>query len=104
QGVNYIAASFVNSAKNVHDLRKLLLDNNAKHIQIISKIESHLGIDNIDEIIAASDGIMVARGDLGLEIPNLTSLMSFSDKNGKLKSTPGRLILLLVFKLCELSV
>ncbi len=69
QGVNYIAASFVNSAKNVHDLRKLLRDNNAKHIQIISKIESHLGIDNIDEIIAASDGIMVARGDLGLEIP-----------------------------------
>ncbi|WP_029513802.1 pyruvate kinase [Mycoplasmopsis primatum] len=69
QGVNYIAASFVNSAKNVKDLRKLLDENSGKHIQIISKIESHLGIKNIDEIIHESDGVMVARGDLGLEIP-----------------------------------
>lgn len=68
-GVHYIAASFVNSAKNVKDLRKLLDDNGGKNIRIISKIESHLGIKNIDEIIEASDGIMVARGDLGLEIP-----------------------------------
>ncbi|WP_025755124.1 pyruvate kinase [Mycoplasmopsis cricetuli] len=68
-GVNYIAASFVNSAKNVQELRELLNSNGGSHIQIISKIESHLGIKNIDEIIEASDGIMVARGDLGLEIP-----------------------------------
>lgn len=66
--INYVAASFVNSAENVHSLRKLLNDNGGSHIQIISKIESRLGIDNIDEIIEASDGIMVARGDLGLEI------------------------------------
>ncbi|WP_406617065.1 pyruvate kinase [Mycoplasmopsis adleri] len=68
-GVHYIAASFVNNAQNVKELRKLLDDNGGKHIKIISKIESHLGIKNIDEIIEASDGIMVARGDLGLEIP-----------------------------------
>ncbi|SYV97775.1 pyruvate kinase, partial [Mycoplasmopsis edwardii] len=69
EGINYVAASFVNSAKNVKELRKLLDENGGKHVQIISKIESHLGCMNIDEIIAESDGIMVARGDLGLEIP-----------------------------------
>ncbi|MCT4469352.1 pyruvate kinase [Mycoplasma sp. HS2188] len=68
-GVDYIAASFVNSAKNVNDLRQLLNDNGGEKIQIISKIESQIGINNIDEIIEASDGIMIARGDLGLEIP-----------------------------------
>ncbi|TQC54157.1 pyruvate kinase [Mycoplasmopsis mucosicanis] len=68
-GVDYIAASFVNSAKNVKELRDLLDKNGGKNIQIISKIESQMGINNIDEIIEASDGIMIARGDLGLEIP-----------------------------------
>lgn len=68
-GVNYIAASFVNSSKNVNELRELLNKNGGSHIKIISKIESSLGIKNINEIIEASDGIMVARGDLGLEIP-----------------------------------
>jgi pyruvate kinase len=66
--VNYIAASFVNSKENIKELRKLLDDNNGAHIQIIAKIESVLGIENIDEIIKESDAIMVARGDLGLEI------------------------------------
>ncbi|WP_027121252.1 pyruvate kinase [Mycoplasma leonicaptivi] len=69
EGINYVAASFVNSAKNVKELRQLLDENGGEHVQIISKIESHLGCMNIDEIIEASDGIMVARGDLGLEIP-----------------------------------
>ncbi|AMD81508.1 pyruvate kinase [Mycoplasmopsis canis PG 14] len=69
EGINYVAASFVNSAKNVNELRQLLNENGGSHVQIISKIESHLGCMNIDEIIEASDGIMVARGDLGLEIP-----------------------------------
>ncbi|WP_036464150.1 pyruvate kinase [Mycoplasmopsis sturni] len=69
EGINYVAASFVNSARNVKELRELLDNNGGSHIQIISKIESHLGVSNIDEIIEASDGIMVARGDLGLEIP-----------------------------------
>ncbi|WP_029608731.1 pyruvate kinase [Mycoplasma simbae] len=68
-GVDYVAASFVNSAKNVRELRSLLDANGGQRIQIISKIESQMGINNIDEIIEASDGIMIARGDLGLEIP-----------------------------------
>ena len=69
QKVDYIAASFVNSKANVEQLRKILNENGGSKIKIISKIESEVAIKNIDEIIAASDGIMVARGDLGLEIP-----------------------------------
>lgn len=68
-GIDIIAASFVNSAKNVNEIRQILKEHNAEHIQICSKIESKTGINNIDEIIEASDAIMVARGDLGLEIP-----------------------------------
>jgi pyruvate kinase len=67
--VDYIAASFVNSADNVHEIRKFLDDNGGSHIQIISKIESTHAIQNIDEILAATNGVMVARGDLALEIP-----------------------------------
>ncbi|ASP28626.1 pyruvate kinase [Spiroplasma corruscae] len=69
QGIDYIAASFVNSADNVNEIRNILKENDATNVQIISKIESQVGCDNIDSIIEASDGIMVARGDLGLEIP-----------------------------------
>lgn len=69
QKIDYIAASFVNRAENVLQIRNLLAQHNASHIQIIAKIESVLGIQNLDEIIKVSDGIMVARGDLGLEIP-----------------------------------
>ncbi|KAF5273758.1 hypothetical protein FQR65_LT17100 [Abscondita terminalis] len=67
--IDYVAASFVNTADNVNEIRKILKDNKGENIQIISKIESKIGIKNIDEIIEASDGIMIARGDLGLEIP-----------------------------------
>ncbi|WP_335904867.1 pyruvate kinase [Mycoplasma todarodis] len=68
-GINYVAASFVNTRENVLELRELMDAAGGKHVQLISKIESVLGIKNIDSIIEASDGIMVARGDLGLEIP-----------------------------------
>ena len=66
---DFIAASFVRSAKDVKSIRKVLDENGGKNIQIISKIENQEGIDNLDEIIELSDGIMVARGDLGVEIP-----------------------------------
>ncbi|MCT6818792.1 MAG: pyruvate kinase, partial [Lysinibacillus fusiformis] len=69
QGVDFIAASFVRRAKDVLEIRELLEQNGGGHIQIIPKIENQEGVDNIDEIILVSDGLMVARGDLGVEIP-----------------------------------
>lgn len=69
QGIDFIAASFVRTAKDVLEIRELLEQNNGSHIQIIPKIENQEGVDNIDEIIEVSDGLMVARGDLGVEIP-----------------------------------
>ncbi|MFD0716474.1 pyruvate kinase [Paenibacillus sp. GCM10027626] len=69
QGVDFIAASFVRKASDVLEIRELLERHNAGHIQIISKIENQQGVDNLDEILEVSDGLMVARGDLGVEIP-----------------------------------
>jgi pyruvate kinase len=69
QGVDFIAASFVRRASDVLEIRQLLEENKAGHIQIIPKIENQEGVDNIDEILEVSDGLMVARGDLGVEIP-----------------------------------
>lgn len=69
QGIDFIAASFVRTAKDVLEIRELLEQNNGSHIQIIPKIENQEGVDNIDSIIEVSDGLMVARGDLGVEIP-----------------------------------
>lgn len=69
QGVDFIAASFVRKASDVLEIRELLEKHNAGHIQIISKIENQQGVDNLDEILEVSDGLMVARGDLGVEIP-----------------------------------
>jgi pyruvate kinase len=66
QGLDMIAASFIRKAADVIEIRKLIEGSNMK---IISKIESQEGLDNFDEILAVSDGIMVARGDLGVEIP-----------------------------------
>lgn len=69
QDVDFIAASFVRKASDVLEIRELLAEHNAGHIQIISKIENQQGVDNLDEILEVSDGLMVARGDLGVEIP-----------------------------------
>ncbi|MET3686749.1 pyruvate kinase [Priestia megaterium] len=69
QGIDFIAASFVRRASDVLEIRELLEKHNAAHIQIISKIENQEGVDNIKEILEVSDGLMVARGDLGVEIP-----------------------------------
>ena len=66
--VDYIAASFVRSAKDVLEIKKLLAENGGKEIKVIAKIESTQGIENFEEILEASDGIMVARGDLGVEV------------------------------------
>ena len=68
-GVDYIAASFIRKASDVAEVRRVLDDNGGENIKIISKIENQEGIDNFDEILELSDGIMVARGDLGVEVP-----------------------------------
>ena len=68
-GVSAVAASFIRKAEDVLAIRKLLNEIGGENILIISKIENQEGVDNIDSILEVSDGIMVARGDLGVEIP-----------------------------------
>ena len=69
QDVDFIAASFVRRDSDVLEIRELLEQNGGAHIQIVPKIENQEGVDNIDKILEVSDGLMVARGDLGVEIP-----------------------------------
>ncbi|GAY74984.1 pyruvate kinase [Sporolactobacillus inulinus] len=69
EGIDFIAASFVRHASDVNDIRNLCKENGAEDVHIFPKIESQEAVDNIDEILEVSDGIMIARGDLGVEIP-----------------------------------
>ena len=69
QDVDFIAASFVQNKEDILQLRRLLDKNGGEDIKIIAKIENAQGVENIDEIIEVSDGIMIARGDMGVEIP-----------------------------------
>ncbi|WP_287821490.1 pyruvate kinase [Clostridium sp.] len=68
QNVDIVAASFIRKASDVLDVRSILNANGGEKIQVIPKIETQEGVDNIDEILKVSDGIMVARGDMGVEI------------------------------------
>ena len=67
--IDFVAASFVSDAENVKDMRRFLDENGGSDISIIAKIENRSGVENLDEILAIASGIMVARGDLGVEIP-----------------------------------
>src|SRR5699024_2506046 len=77
--IDFIAASFIRKAEDVTEIRRILEDNNCHNIDIISKIENQQGVDNIDEILQVSDSIMVARGDLGVEIE--TEIMPLVQKD-----------------------
>ena len=68
-GFDFIAASFTRTADDILQIRKILEEHDCKSVNIIAKIENKQGVDNIDDIIRVSDGIMVARGDMGVEIP-----------------------------------
>ena len=67
--VDFVAASFVSNKQNVLDMRSFLDENGGSQIEIIAKIENRAGVDNVEEICEACEGVMVARGDLGVEIP-----------------------------------
>ena len=69
QGINYIAASFARKPEDIEDIRALLKEKNMEDVQIFPKIESQEGIDNFEAIMAVADGLMVPRGDMGVEIP-----------------------------------
>jgi pyruvate kinase len=69
QPFNFIAASFCRRAQDIIDIKKILIENGRTDIQVLAKIENEEGVKNVDEILNVADGIMVARGDLGVEVP-----------------------------------
>ena len=69
QGVDFVAASFVSTKQDVLDIRKLLDENGGSDIEIVAKIENQAGVDNVEDICTVAGGVMIARGDLGVEIP-----------------------------------
>ncbi|EKD25146.1 MAG: hypothetical protein ACD_80C00113G0014 [uncultured bacterium (gcode 4)] len=87
---DYVALSFTRKSDDVRELRNFLNTNGGEHIKIISKIENQEGVDNIDDIIDASDMIMVARGDLGTELPveTIPGHQMHIVKECKIKNTP----------------
>ncbi len=91
QEVDFIALSFVREANDIRGLRKLL-GNKADKIKIIAKIEDQEGVKNLDEIIAAADGVMVARGDLGVEI-NIEDLPNVQRKIVRLCHEQGKRVI-----------
>lgn len=96
--VDYIAASFVRRKQDILDLRKFLKENDGERIKIIAKIENTEGVANMDDIIEAADGVMVARGDLGVEVPfkllpaYQKEMISRCYKNGKIVVTATQML------------
>ena len=69
QDIDFIAASFTRRAQDIIDIKRILVENNKPNIRVIAKIENSEGVEKIEEILKVADGIMVARGDLGVEVP-----------------------------------
>lgn len=98
EDVDYIAASFVRRKQDLLDLRKLLKDNGGEDIKIIAKIENTEGVSNMDDIIECADGVMVARGDLGVEVaykklPSIQKeMISRCYKKGKIVITATQML------------
>lgn len=98
EGVDCYSISFVNSAKDVEEVREFLAKSGNKNAFIISKIESAKGVEKMNEIIAASDGVMVARGDMGVEVPFeklpaiQKQLIEKSNEMGKLTITATQML------------
>lgn len=92
QDIDFIAASFVREKEDVEQLRLFLDANGGEHIHIIAKIENQQGVENIDGIIALSDGIMIARGDMGVEIP-AEEVPSIQKKLIKTASAAGKQVI-----------
>lgn len=65
-GVDYVAVSFTREARNILEVKKILNERNAEHISVIAKIEDRLGVDNLESILEVADGVMIARGDMGV--------------------------------------
>ena len=97
-GIDWVAASFIRSANDVINIKDVLEENGAAHIKVIAKIENRDGVDNIDSILEIADGIMVARGDLGVEIPAeevpmvQKRLIQHANKLGKLVITATHML------------
>ncbi len=96
--LDYIAASFVRNKKDLEEIYEVINSCENKKIQVISKIESQDGVENIDDIIAGGDGIMVARGDLGVEVPAedvpviQKSIIEKCNKKGKVVITATQML------------
>ena len=88
--MDLIAASFIRKASDVTKLRQLLKDNGGEQIKIVCKIENQEGLENYDEILSVTDAIMVARGDLGMEIPSSKVFLAqkYMIREANLKGVP----------------
>lgn len=91
-GFDYIAASFTRNADDIRQIKAILKEQNCNTIHIIAKIENKEGVDNIDEILEEVDGIMIARGDMGVEIP-LEELPSIQKKLIKKTVDAGKIVI-----------
>jgi len=97
-GFDYIAGSFIRNKEDIMEIRKVLDENGGKNIKLICKIENQEGLDNLEEIVDNSDGIMVARGDLGVEVPyyqvpiSQKEIIKLCNKKGKLVITATQML------------